>query len=160
MFNGRTRPNRRWSYVAKAPLSPRSGVCEAQSFNPANRTWASVSVSGVFGSFDELGEHLTWRVYHAQSRFNLRCVPHADSGQPRGAGLEPAGFRVRLSLSAFGRLASRDPLATASIVHSHESTAFVELLISLAPCDRAAFAGFDQPAKLFNDAASPAGPAS
>ena len=39
-------------------------------------------------------EHRTWQVYHAQSRFSLRCVPHADSGQPRAAGFELAGFLI------------------------------------------------------------------
>jgi hypothetical protein len=41
-------------------------------------------------------EHRTWQVYHAQSRFSLRCVPHADSGQPHAAGFELAGFRDRV----------------------------------------------------------------
>jgi hypothetical protein len=41
-------------------------------------------------------ERRTWQVHHAQSRFSLRCVPHADSGQPRAAGFELAGFRDRV----------------------------------------------------------------
>jgi hypothetical protein len=41
-------------------------------------------------------ERRTWQVYHAQSRFSLRRVPHADSGQPRAAGFELAGFRDRV----------------------------------------------------------------
>ena len=62
--NGRTRPNRGWSYTAEALLRP--APCS--------------------------DEHRTWRVYHGQSRFGLRWVPHADSGQPRAAGFELAGF--------------------------------------------------------------------
>ena len=41
-------------------------------------------------------EHLTRQVYHAQSRFGFRWIPHADSRQPCAAGLELAGFRVQL----------------------------------------------------------------
>ncbi len=41
-------------------------------------------------------ERRTWQVYHAQSRFSLRRVPHANSGQPRAAGFELAGFRDRV----------------------------------------------------------------
>jgi hypothetical protein len=66
--NGRTRPNRGWSYTAEALLRP--APCS--------------------------DEHRTWRVYHGQSRFGLRWVPHADSGKPRAAGFELAGFDDRV----------------------------------------------------------------
>ena len=41
-------------------------------------------------------ERRTWQVHHAQSRFSLSCVPRADSGQPRAAEFELAGFRDRV----------------------------------------------------------------
>jgi hypothetical protein len=52
-------------------------------------------------------EHRTWQVYHAQSRFGLRWVPHADSGQPRAAGFELAGFRDRVRRLLAGSRTSR-----------------------------------------------------
>jgi hypothetical protein len=77
--NGRTYPNRGLCHAAEACSGP--ALCS--------------------------DEHRTWQVYHAQSRFSLRCVPHADSGQPRAAGFELAGFlgRVRRLLPrCFGLL--------------------------------------------------------
>src|SRR6478736_4010365 len=68
--NGRTYPNRGLCHAAEALLRP--ALCS--------------------------DEHRTWRVYHAQSRFSLRWVPHADSGQLRAAGFELAGFRRAFAL--------------------------------------------------------------
>ena len=79
--NGRTYPNRGLCHAAEALLRP--ALCS--------------------------DEHRTWQVYHAQSRFSLRWVPHADSGQPRAAGFELAGFRDhvrRLLPRCFGLLAA------------------------------------------------------
>ena len=36
-------------------------------------------------------------MYHAQSRFGLRRIPHVDSGQPGAPWLDFAGFNVQLS---------------------------------------------------------------
>ena len=77
-----------------AALSQASEIREPQSLNRADGVDFRQRLRGLLERFNE---HLTRQVYHAQSRFGFRWIPHADSGQSCAAGLELAGFRVQLS---------------------------------------------------------------
>src|SRR6266850_214770 len=73
-------------------------ICEAESSDSCGRSrFPSASQRPVWNALANSDEQHTRQVYHAQSRFGLRWIPHADSGQPCAAGLELAGFRVQLS---------------------------------------------------------------
>jgi len=105
----KTPPKSSMFHAEGAALSQASEIREAQSFESCGRgRFPSASQRPIWNALVNSDEHLTRQVYHAQSRFGFRWIPHADSGQPCATGLELAGFRVQLSwqLRTFSRLAT------------------------------------------------------
>ena len=106
----------------------------------------SASQRPIWNALVNSDEHLTRQVYHAQSRFGFRWIPHADSGQPCATGLELAGFRVQLSrqFRKFSRLATAtDRRRTRLRIPANVPLSCTSLCISAAraivtpPCARA-----------------------